>query len=59
MLSDRREEVNYDNNLSDMTSEQESDEESILIDEQTLNAIVKFQALVRGYLTRKLIYEHL
>jgi hypothetical protein len=42
-----------------MTSEQESDEESILIDEQTLNAIVKFQALVRGYLTRKLIYEHL
>jgi hypothetical protein len=24
-----------------------------------MNAIIKFQALVRGYLTRKLVFEHL
>ncbi len=34
-------------------------DETIMIDECTIRAIIKFQALVRGYLTRKLIYEHL
>ena len=31
----------------------------IYVDETTIIAIIKFQALVRGYLTRKLIFEHL
>lgn len=34
-------------------------DETIMIDEYTIKGIIKFQALVRGYLTRKLIYEHL
>ena len=42
--------------------EQEEDEEGsiiIEIDERTMRAIIKVQALIRGFLTRKLIYEHL
>ena len=31
----------------------------LYIDDKTLNSIIKFQALVRGYLTRKLVFEHL
>lgn len=39
--------------------EDEYGQEEIFLDEQTMVSIIKFQALVRGYLTRKLIYEHL
>jgi IQ calmodulin-binding motif len=31
----------------------------IEIDERTMRAIIRVQALIRGFLTRKLIYEHL
>lgn len=39
--------------------EDEEDEDCIEIDERTLMAIIKVQALIRGFLTRKMIYEHL
>ena len=39
--------------------EDEDDEDCIEIDERTLMAIIKVQALIRGFLTRKMIYEHL
>ena len=41
--------------------EQEEEEGSIVIeiDERTMRAIIRVQALIRGFLTRKLIYEHL
>ena len=37
----------------------EEDEDCIEIDEQTVEAIIKVQALIRGFLTRKMIFEHL
>lgn len=37
----------------------EDDENCIEIDERTLIAIIKVQALIRGFLTRKMIFEHL
>ena len=41
--------------------DQEDEEGSIVIeiDERTMRSIIRVQALVRGFLTRKLIYEHL
>ena len=39
--------------------EDEDDENCIEIDERTLIAIIKVQALIRGFLTRKMIFEHL
>ena len=45
---------------SDYRSESSLEEEvEFYIDENTLQSIIKFQALVRGYLTRKLVFEHL
>ena len=32
---------------------------TVLVDEGTIYAIIRVQALIRGFLTRKLIYEHL
>ena len=39
--------------------EDDDDENCIEIDERTLIAIIKVQALIRGFLTRKMIFEHL
>jgi len=39
--------------------EDEDDENCIEIDERTLISIIKVQALIRGFLTRKMIFEHL
>ena len=39
--------------------EEDDDENCIEIDERTLIAIIKVQALIRGFLTRKMIFEHL
>ena len=43
----------------DLDDEDEDDENCIEIDEHTLIAIIKVQALIRGFLTRKMIFEHL
>lgn len=45
----------------DYYQEQEEEDGSIVIeiDERTMHAIIRVQALIRGFLTRKLIYEHL
>ena len=41
-------------------SDEDDDEENCIeIDERTLIAIIKVQALIRGFLTRKMIFEHL
>lgn len=44
---------------SDVQPESDDEEDSYQIDEQTLVSIIKVQAHVRGFLTRKMIYEHL
>jgi hypothetical protein len=40
------------------SSGEHDDEDVIVIDESTLTAIVKVQACIRGYLTRKMIFEY-
>ena len=41
-------------------SDEDDDEENCIeIDERTLISIIKVQALIRGFLTRKMIFEHL
>ena len=42
-----------------LEDEDDDDENCIEIDERTLIAIIKVQALIRGFLTRKMIFEHL
>ena len=50
----------YDGNEEEYGDEDEDDEENCIeIDERTLIAIIKVQALIRGFLTRKMIFEHL
>ena len=39
--------------------DEDDDENYIEIDERTLIGIIKVQALIRGFLTRKMIFEHL
>ena len=41
------------------SDEDDDDENCIEIDERTLISIIKVQALIRGFLTRKMIFEHL
>jgi hypothetical protein len=50
-----------ENNQIDGEEEEEEDDGSIVIeiDERTMYCIIRVQALIRGFLTRKLIYEHL
>lgn len=46
----------------DCKTTENDDEEDVIVyelDQNTINAIIKLQALVRGFLTRKLIFEHL
>ena len=45
--------------LDEEVDEEDDDENCIEIDEHTLIAIIKVQALIRGFLTRKMIFEHL
>lgn len=61
MLGDLKEQRTVDEEAVSTESDHDcdEDEETIVIEEATMHSIVKFQALVRGYLTRKLIYEHL
>ena len=40
-------------------SDYDDEDNYIEIDERTLIAIIKVQALIRGFLTRKMIFEHL
>ena len=39
------------------TSQQDQENDVIYLDDNILNSIVKFQALVRGFLTRKAVRE--
>ena len=51
-----------DDDNEDAESGEDDNEEGenyIEIDERTLIAIIKVQALIRGFLTRKMIFEHL
>ena len=47
------------NTDSDVRPESDDEDVDYQIDENTLMAIIKVQAHVRGFLTRKMIYEHL
>ena len=60
MDDDTEEDDDDDGNTdSDVKPESDDDEVAYQIDENTLMAIIKVQAHVRGFLTRKMIYEHL
>lgn len=49
-----------DESAEDIDDEQNDDDENCIeIDERTLISIIKVQALIRGFLTRKMIFEHL
>jgi len=53
-----------DYDIEDSSQEEEEGyeedyENCIEIDERTLIGIIKVQALIRGFLTRKMIFEHL
>lgn len=48
----------YDESSDDDVPDYDQDN-YIEIDERTLIAIIKVQALIRGFLTRKMIFEHL
>jgi len=46
--------------VGDEEEDDDDDEENCIeIDERTLIGIIKVQALIRGFLTRKMIFEHL
>lgn len=45
--------------VEDQEDQEEEGSIVIEIDERTMRAIIRVQALIRGFLTRKLIYEHL
>lgn len=58
----RQQQESEQNEYGNEEQEEEEDEEGsivIEIDERTMRAIIRVQALIRGFLTRKLIYEHL
>jgi len=48
-----------DSQFEDDDDEDDDDENCIEIDERTLIGLIKVQALIRGFLTRKMIFEHL
>lgn len=56
---DDDEEEDEENDSDSDVRPESDDEQTFQIDENTLMAIIKVQAHIRGFLTRKMIYEHL
>ena len=56
---DDDEEEDEDGETDSDVKPESDDDQTYQIDENTLMAIIKVQAHIRGFLTRKMIYEHL